>query len=425
MVPLSWLAVAGMLLAADAPASDELKLEVRRYVRQLDADDLAERDAAEAALVALGPPALDLLPELSDRLSAESKQRLGRILQKLQRATAEAAAQPTAVTLDAKAMPLAQVLAAIEQQTGNKIVDYRQQFGQQPTDPPLTLSFKQTPFWQALDETLDQAEMTVYAYGEDRGLHIVGRTPRQAPRSGRAFYSGPFRFEATGLTAERNLRVPELEALNVDVEVAWEPRVKPISLRQALEAVKAVDENGAALAVGDASSALETAAGDDSTAVKLTIPFKLPARPTRQIAELKSTLQAILPGKVETFRFGDLATAKDVEKRVAGVAVTLEGIRKNNDLWQVRMRVTFDEAGEALATHRGWVFKNDAFLEDAAGKRHEYDVFETTRQSSNEIGIAYGFVLDKAPDDMTFVYKTPGVLIATGFDYELKNLELP
>ena len=408
-------------------ADDDLKLKVRTLVKQLDADELADRDDAEAALVELGPAALDVLPEPNDRLSAEAKQRLGRIMQKLQHAAAEATARATTVTLKADGMPASKVLAAIEQQTGNKVVDYRRRFGHAASDPALRLTFDKTPFWQALDETLDTAALAVYAHGEDRGIHLVARPEGQTKRLGRACYSGPFRFEAIRIAAERNLRYADSQSLTLDVEIAWEPRLKPISIRQQLEDIKAVDEHGNDLPPGNRQAALESLAGEDDAGVNLAVPMKLPPRETKSIASLKGKLQAILPGKIETFTFGDLATAKNVEKRIAGVVVVLEGVRKNRDVWQVMMRVKFDEAGDALATHRGWVFKNEAKLEAADGKVIPHGGFETTRQTKSEIGVAYNFDIeaDKLPEGLKFVYKTPGVLIATAFDYELKDIKLP
>ena len=89
------------------------------------------------------------------------------------------------------------------------------------------------------------------------------------------------------------------------------------------------------------------------------------------------------------------------------------------------MRVRFDEAGQALESHRGWILGNDAYLEDPDGKPIAFDNLELTGQSKNEIGIAYGFVLDGTVEKHKFVYKTPGVIVATGFDYEIKNVKLP
>jgi len=107
------------------------------------------------------------------------------------------------------------------------------------------------------------------------------------------------------------------------------------------------------------------------------------------------------------------------------VTVTVEKVEKNNDAWEVRMRVQFDDAGDALASHRTWVFNNEAYLEGPDGKAIAYDTYETTRQTKNEVGVAYVFSTDQPLDKLTFVYKTPGAIINNTFDYELKDIELP
>ena len=134
---------------------------------------------------------------------------------------------------------------------------------------------------------------------------------------------------------------------------------------------------------------------------------------------------AMIPGRIETFRFTKLAGAKNVEQRIAGVTVTLEEVRKNNEAWEVRMLARFDDAGDALASHRTWIFSNEAYLEGPDGKPIAYDTFETTRQGKNEVGVAYLFNPDEPLDKLSFVYKTPGVIVTSGFDYELKDIRLP
>jgi len=424
---LGFALLAGCTLAAqvDAAAQGDLPLEVRRLVRQLDSPQLLQRQEAEQKLLALGPKILDLLPRITERTPAEVKQRLGRIRQKLQQAAAEAVARASSVTLQGKDMPLSKVLAAIEQQTGNKLVDYRRRFGHQVTDPKLDLDFNETPFWQALDRALDQAELTTYAYGEPGAISIIRRQQGRTPRVGRASYSGPFRFEPTAILAQRDLREPDNTSLRLKMEIAWEPRLSPISLKQKMAQLKAVDDGGKPLAVEDAAAELEASAGRGAAAVEMILPWKLPPRSVSRIASLSGTLTAMIPGRVETFSFENLAGAKGVEKRIAGVTVILEQARKNNELWEVRVRIRFDSPGEALASHRGWIFNNEAYLEGPDGKHVEYETLETTRQAANEVGVAYLFSLDAPLADYKFVYKTPGVIVATGFDYEINDMKLP
>jgi len=418
----------GSMLAAQAEsgAEDAMKLEVRRLVRQLDAPQLADRDAAQAKLIQMGSQILDLLPPVTDRTPAEVQTRLTSIRQQLQRALAESFAQVSTVTLHADAMPLSKVLAAIQEQTGNKIVDYRRRFGHEVTDPTLKVHFDKTPFWKALDQVLDQAELTVYPYGEERAVHVVRRSQGHPLRSGAASYSGPLRLEPLRILARRELRITddsEGTALELLLEVAWEPRISPINLQQSMADLKAVDEKGNPLSLEGNRAELEVPVTGPGNAVRLPIPLALPPRTVQEIASLKGTLAAMLPGKTETFRFEGLREAKNVEKRLAGVTVTLEQVRKNNEAHEVRVRIRYDDAGQALESHRGWVLQNEAYLEDPEGKPIAYDSMETTRQTKNEIGIAY--VFGNLPAGSKFVYKTPGLIVTSSFPYEIKGVKLP
>ena len=136
-------------------------------------------------------------------------------------------------------------------------------------------------------------------------------------------------------------------------------------------------------------------------------------------------MTAIIPGKVETFEFTDISKAKNVVQRRAGVAVVLEEVRKNDEVYDVRMRVEFDKAANALESHRPWVFDNEAILLNAAGEEMSYDGLEETRRESNVAGIAYKFVLEEEPVGYKFIYKTPAAIMKVPVEYELKAIDLP
>ncbi|MCX7427312.1 MAG: hypothetical protein NTW96_16995 [Planctomycetia bacterium] len=420
----------GCLLLGQAvgQAPNETEATVRRLVRQLDAPQLAQRDAAEQELIKLGQDVLDLLPTTTSGTSAEVQQRLARVRHKFEQMAAESAAEPSRVTLRGDPIKLSKCLEEISRQTGNRIVDFREKFNQEKTDPDVKVNFEKTPFWKALDDVLGQAKLTVYPFGAERAVCVVGRpetTAPTAPTDRDSFDSGPFRFTALDLVARRGLRDPSENALRLRMQVAWEPRLAPITLKQAAAKLKAVDEQGRSLAVEGAAAELEVPVDPSAVAVELTLPLALPPREVKRIERLDGTLEALLPGREETFRFDKLTDAKDVEKRVAGVTVTLERVRKNNEVWEVWVRVQFDQASGALESHRGWVFNNPAYLEGPDGKRIDNDGFETTRRTENEIGLAYLFDLEKPPTDLTFVYKTPSTIISTSFDYQFKAIELP
>ena len=420
------LAALALLFVPSAGAAEgDMQLRVRRLVRQLDSPRLAERDEAEAALLEVGPQVLDFLPPITERTPSGVEQRLGRVRQKLEQTAAEAMAAASTVTLRAAAMPLSEVLAALQEQSGNPIVDAREQFGHQLVDPELEVDFQQAPFWLALDTVLDRAGLTVYPYGEQPAVYIVARPAGQVLRRGQALYVGPMRIEPVLLRAERDLRRPDSNRLHLTNELTWEPRVHPITLEQPMAAVEASDERGEPLAVDDPQATLEVPVEGRMTAANLAYVFRAPPRGVERIAAMRGTLRAVIPGKAAAFRFDGLIEARNVRQRIGGATVTLEQVRRSGEFWEVAVRVRFDDAGPALQSHRGWIFNNPAYLETPDGRKIEYARFDTTRQAANEVGMAYLFALDGPPERLRFVYETPVLVLSVDLPYELKDIPLP
>ncbi|MBN2021636.1 MAG: hypothetical protein JW809_02490 [Pirellulales bacterium] len=412
------------MLGQGAAPADDLDATVRRLVRQLDDDQLAQRDAAEAELLRLGAPVLSILPQPNDRTPAETKERLVRIRARLERAAAEAAVEASRVTLKNRAIPLSQCLEEIHRQTGNRIEDLRERFGQETTDPTLSVNFDNAPFWTALDDVLTQAKLSLYPFGTEHALGIVARSD-DAGANDLACTTGPLRFIPLDLTARRSFRHEAPSSLALRLGVVWEPRLAPISLKQRLADLEVVDDKGKNLTPDATEAEIEAPISGEAPSVELTIPLALPPRDTREIARLSGRLMAVLPGRVETFRFDKLLEAKDVEKRSAGVTVTLVRVRRNGEIWEVWIRVRFDQASGALESYRGWVFENEAYLETADGKRIDHDGFETSLRTETEVGLAYLFDLPEPPAKCVFVYKTPTAIVATEIKYELTGLKLP
>jgi hypothetical protein len=406
----------------DAPLAET----VRKLIRELDAPQKSRRLEAEKKLLALGAKVLDHLPENTDNLRGEVKLRLDHIREQLEKADAQQTVEPTSVTLHGE-MPLSKALAELEEQTGNKLVDLRPEFNEDTADPDVRLEFDKAPFWQVLDQVLDQANLGIYLSAEEGGLGLVSRAGNGAPRVGRAIYTGAFRMEATELVGRRDLRNPTNQMLTLLLEAAWEPRLQPIAIMQPLDAVEAVDDNGQPVQVASAGNELEIDVDADLKSVELPLQFNLPERNARRIARLKGKLTALLPGKVETFRFGNLEKTKRVERRRADVAVVLDEVRKNGSVWEVRVLLVFERATGALQSHlaAGWIDNNKAFLEAADKEKLPYAGLETTRQTDTEAGVAYKFVVPKGLKGYTFVYQTPTAIVSLPIEYELKDLDLP
>lgn len=143
-----------LVAQAEEAKQPELSSQVRKLVRQLDADAQADRDAAEKALVELGPKALDYLPRITSRTPAEVKVRLGRVTRELEDALVKSTTKPTRVTLKGK-MPLQAALAALEEQSGNRVVNVGDR------DVEVEVDFEDVTYWEAVDQVLDQAGITL------------------------------------------------------------------------------------------------------------------------------------------------------------------------------------------------------------------------------------------------------------------------
>ncbi|MDP7301693.1 MAG: hypothetical protein QGG09_01240, partial [Pirellulaceae bacterium] len=149
-----------------ADATKALVDKTKRLVRQLNADQASQRNAAEAALVELGPDVLSHLPAVNARTPTEVKERLGRVRTALEMALATSAAEPSQVTLKGE-MSLADALQSLEKQTGNRVTSDEEQVG------TVKVDFDKVPYWRALDQILDQAGLSVDENGGESNTLVL------------------------------------------------------------------------------------------------------------------------------------------------------------------------------------------------------------------------------------------------------------
>jgi hypothetical protein len=322
-------------------------------------------------------------------------------------------------------MPLADVLAAIEEQTGNQVLDYREEFNQPAANDPVTIEFQNEPFWSAVDQILDQANLGVYNFAGLEALALVNREAGERRRHGKAQYSGPFRFDALEVQSQRGLRRPNQKSLRLQIEIAWEPRLRPIALSQPLADITARGDDGQALELSSERPVLDVEVPAGNQATELVLPFTLPSRDVKRIESLRSKLTALVPGRRATFRFGDLQNSAGQSQRHGGVVVSIDTVRQNGVIWEVHMRLRIDDSQSALESHRTWALQNVSFIETPEGETIDHVGFETTRQTENEVGLAYLFDLPDGPTGLTWVYETPASIIQLPVEYELTSIPLP
>ncbi len=423
----------GATKAADSPkpaaqsAEADLAAKVKRLVQLLDDDAQAKREAAEKDLIALGVEVLPLLPSVTDRFPAEMKTRLSRVRAALMKVAVASTTKTALVSLSGE-MPASQAIAELSKQSGNPLVDYREKFNQEARDPMIRVELKDVPFWQAFDTVLDAAGLSVYEFDEEKGaLAYVARGDGALPRLGKASYSGLFRLEPARIEAVRDLKNPENRSLKLYIEASWEPRVRPIVIEQPLDELSSTDESGKAILIDGSEGKLEVPVETNNSAVELEIPFQSPDRSVKQIAALKGKLEAVCLGRVESFEFADIDKLKAAELVRGGATVTVDSFRKNGDIYEVNMRVTFDKASNALESHRGWIYNNECYLLDPKKNRIDNVGVEATPIDDNAVGLSYKFDLGEEAKlkGHAFVYKTAAAIIRVPVEFELKGIDLP
>jgi hypothetical protein len=420
--------------AADSPTPPavqstdaELTAKVKRLVLLLDDDAQAKREAAEKDLVALGVEVLPLLPSVNNNMPAEMKNRLGRVRAALMKVAVASTTKTALVSLSGE-MPVSKAIAELVKQSGNPLVDYREKFNQEARDPMIKVELKDVPFWQAFDTVLDAAGLSVYEFDEEKGaLAYVARGDGALPRVGKASYSGLFRLEPARIEAVRDLKNPENRSLKLFVEASWEPRVRPIVIEQPLDELSATDEAGSAIVIDGGEGKLEVPVETNNSAVELEIPLVAPDRSVKQIASIKGKLEAVCLGRVESFEFTDIDKLKAAELERGGATVTVDSCRRNGDIYEVNMRVTFDKASNALESHRGWIYNNECYLVDPKKNRIDNVGVEATLIDDNAVGLSYKFDLGEnvTPKGHGFIYKTAAAIIRVPVEFELKGIELP
>ena len=411
---------------------DSFVPKIQRLIGQLGGDDSAQQDAAVKELLELAgasSPAMDrfltALPKETKDMPAGMRERVERVRKQVESRAKKAATLPTTITLSAKDMPLSEVLAAMEKQTGNRLTDNREKNGEAGADVSMiSIDLKNERFWPAVDQILDKAQLRVNSEGGDDALAIVNRDAQESPRHGRAMYEGPFRLDVTDVQAERSLRRPEQKSLKLQLEVAWEPRLRPIALSHPTADLWATTDTGRTLITSFPEVRMDVEVANGTQVAEMTLPFDLPERGAKSLTVLHGKLQVLVPSRIVKFRFDDVAKAAGKTQNAGGVQISIDDVRKNNAVWEVHMRFAFDEEGDALQLHRSWVFQNPSYLLDKNDQQVDNGGLETTRQTKTEVGVAYVFDVPTL-DGMTWVYETPAAIVELPVEYEIKDIELP
>ena len=400
----------------------ELTSRVSGLIKKLQSNKEADRVSAEKELVALGSRAIGLLPKVTIDTSEEMRARLNRVRRQLQQAAAESAVVGSRVTIKGE-MLLSVALDKLQEQTNNRLVDFRDQFDQPRLDPKIELDFKDAAYWTVLESILEQAGLQLYAYtNEPKTLGYIARSDKLTAAA-MAAATELFRLEVVRLQAIRDIRDTENQGLVVVVEVTWEPRITPLSIEQALSGLTVTDDKGNELSPLEGRGVTRLSVQEGISSVELELPFELPSRDVQKIA-LKGKLATAVPGGSMKLEFENLESSREVTKGESGINVVMLRARKNRDLFEIRVLVQLEDASEELRMQRGWLYSNEAYLVDSNGKKVEYAGLEAFRETPEEVGLSYKYDLNSLKGHK-LIYESPAAVMNIPVEYEIKDIVLP
>jgi hypothetical protein len=417
------LASAPRQAAAQAETADAaLRDRVLQLVERLDDPKPETRDDAQARLIKLGPKILTVLPDSSTITSKERKERLDRVKAALQEAQSETKTGASRVTIQAKGVRLTEAVAQLQKQTGNAITDVRESLGAEVTNPAIDIDISNLPFHEALDRVCKLAEVSTNAFTGDGSIGITAGKPPKEPL---IQYVGPFRVAFKQLTEIRDLQAGT-SAANAQLEVGWEPRLRPMLLALKAEGIAVKDDKNREIKPQTMMESNDVALRPENPAVELNINLEAPDRSATKLSSFKVKSEVTLPAGIKTFRFPNLAQ-ENVTLKQGDVSATLQNVEIDEQVWKVNVEIAYTETGPAFESYRQGLFNNRLWLQKADGTRFEHNGgFSNTSADGGKLGFEYLFVdAPGKPADYQLVYETPSKVITMPLEFEFKNVPLP
>ncbi len=403
---------------ADAPLRDRTS----QLIERLDDPKQEAADLAQAKLIKMGARILPLLPDPSGVASPERKKRLEKIREAIEQASESVSTEASRVTIQGKGIRLSEAIAQLQKQTGNAIMDMREQLGAEVTNPALDLDIRDQPFFEALDRVAAAAEVSITASTGEGSIGIVSGTPPQNPL---LVYKGPFRIALKQFTAVRDFQAGTAAA-SAQIELSWEPRLRPMLLSLKSEDLEIKDDKGQEIRPQTMLESNVVVLRPENPAAEINLNIDVPQRSAEKLSILSVKSQITLPAALRTFRFPSLAQ-ENVTLKQGEVTVTLENVEIDEQVWKVNVEVVYPGDGPAFESYRQGLFNNRLWLQKADGSRFEHNGgFSNTSSDGGKLGFEYVFVdVPGKLADYQLIYETPAKVATIPLEFQFKDVPLP
>ncbi|WP_152049864.1 hypothetical protein [Tautonia marina] len=409
--------------------SAALRDRVAQLVEQLGEEGTETRDNAEQALTKLGARILPLLPDPAEVDEADLRDRLARIRSALEVASTENVSEASRITIQGDGIRLSEVLRELQRQSGNRISDLRELYGQDATNPALDLQINDLPFLEAFDLIAEKAGLEPVFYTGDGTIGLLTQGAMEygegeGTGSAPTIYTGPFRVSLNQIAAQHDLTTGA-RSTNAQVMVVWEPRLRPMLMNLDVSNVEIVDDRGQEVMPSVSEEAGTVVLRPENPTAELNLNMASPDRKAQQIDRLKVRATLTVPSGNEVFRL-DLGTPTPSQEQ-GDVTVSVGRVEVDGFVWKVDVRVTYEGQSEAFETYRQGLFNNRLWLQRPDGSRFEQNGgFNQIGASANSMAFQYLFVdAPGKPSDYQLVYETPGAVLELPLEFEFTDVPLP
>lgn len=320
------------------------KPEVERLILRLGFPELRERERAERRLIALGPSILGSLATTRDPLSAEARLRLARVMATLETTLTERSIEPSTLDLIVDDEPIDTVLDRIAAETGNILPSVpRFEFAR-----AVSLREKGATYWQIIEEILPQAGLTLAM--TPAGL----RMEDAADGMTRGVAAGPLlvRARASRRAVPEETVIGKRRGVRVEVRAAWEPRLEPLIARLPMGSVQVDGPAGEALAPSSRRGVLEASVRRDVGWVSFPLVVEDPDRLAIESITVRGTMVMVVAGADHVFHFPVGPAGGQARQKVGDATVAIRSVRRAGERLEIIAEVSYESAGEALASHR-------------------------------------------------------------------------
>ncbi|MBI1324992.1 hypothetical protein GC170_17655 [bacterium] len=338
------LLIASAYSQASIKAQDALKDRVDQLIERLGSEDDAQAAKAQEALIKLGDKILPLLPASGNSAGSE---RAGKRLQEIRKSLDGAGNRSTGaakVNLTGESLRLSDVMKALQRQTGNTLIDLREQNGQVATNPSIALDLKDRPFLEALDEIAEKAGLSLNYYNAEgaigylEGAAMMPDAAKPAPQEKYVAYVDAFRIALNQLLVSRDFATGASTA-NLRMEFVWEPRLRPLAMKLDTSKIEARDDKGRKITASVSGESMELAIRPENPIVDLNLNLSAPPRDAAKIESLSIETELTLPTKTLSLAVPDI-TKQDSKAEMGQASMRILEFEADPPVWKVRAELT-------------------------------------------------------------------------------------